>query len=83
MDLLGANLDQLLQKESGKFSLKTVIQLADQMICRIKFVHDNGYLHRDIKPGSVVQTDETTPNNVGTCSASWEGYNPQVFVNHA
>ena len=50
MDLLGANLDQLLQKESGKFSLKTVIQLADQMICRIQFVHDNGYLHRDIKP---------------------------------
>ena len=23
-----------------------------------------------------VQTDATTPNNVGTCSASWEGYNP-------
>ena len=54
MDLLGANLDQLLQKESGKFSLKTVIQLADQMICRIKFVHDNGYLHRDIKPENFV-----------------------------
>ena len=26
--------------------------------------------------GSSVQTDATTPNNVGTCSASWEGYNP-------
>ena len=26
--------------------------------------------------GSGVQTDATTPNNVGTCSASWEGYNP-------
>ena len=25
---------------------------------------------------SGVQTDATTPNNVGTCSASWEGYNP-------
>ena len=33
--------------------------------------------------GSGVQTDATTPNNVGTCSASWEGYNPEVFVNHA
>ena len=50
MELLGANLDQLLHKVSGKFSLKTVIQLADQMIERIKFVHDNDYLHRDIKP---------------------------------
>ena len=26
--------------------------------------------------GSGVQTDATTPNNVGTCSALWEGYNP-------
>ena len=25
--------------------------------------------------GSGEQTDATTPNNVGTCSASWEGYN--------
>ena len=25
---------------------------------------------------SGVQTDATTPNNVGTCSAWWEGYNP-------
>ena len=23
---------------------------------------------------AVVQTDATTPSNVGTCSASWEGY---------
>ena len=26
--------------------------------------------------GSAVQTDATTPNNVGTCSALWEGHNP-------
>ena len=29
-----------------------------------------------VRVGSGVQTDATTPNNVGTCSASWEGYNP-------
>ena len=33
-----------------------------------------------VRVGSGLQTDATTPNNVGTCSASWEGYNPQVFV---
>ena len=27
--------------------------------------------------GSGVQMDVTTPHNVVTCSASWEGYNPQ------
>ena len=25
----------------------------------------------------------TATYNVGTCSASWEGCSPQVFVNHA
>ena len=30
---------------------------------------------------SGVQTDVTTPNNVETCSASWEGYNPLGFEN--
>lgn len=50
VELLGANLDQLLHKVSGKFSLKTVVQLANQMIDRIKFVHVNDYVHRDIKP---------------------------------
>ena len=29
-----------------------------------------------VRVGSSVQTDATTPNNVGTCSASREGYNP-------
>ena len=28
-----------------------------------------------VRFGSAVQTDATTPNNVGTCSASSEGYN--------
>ena len=29
-----------------------------------------------------MQTDVTTPNNDGTCSVSWEGYNPQDFGSH-
>ena len=29
-----------------------------------------------VRVGSGVQTDATTPNNVGTYSALWEGYNP-------
>ncbi|XP_068723468.1 casein kinase I-like [Montipora capricornis] len=51
MELLGENLDHLLHRTgTGTFDLKTVLQLADQMIDRIKFVHENDYLHRDIKP---------------------------------
>ena len=33
-----------------------------------------------MRVGSGVQTDATTPNKFGTCSASCEGYNPYVFV---
>ena len=30
----------------------------------------------NLRVGSGVHTDATTPINVRTCSASWEGYNP-------
>ena len=30
----------------------------------------------NLRVGSGVHTDVTTPNNVRTFSASWEGYNP-------
>ena len=36
----------------------------------------NNFGSRCVRVGSGLQTDATTPNNVGTCSASWEGYNP-------
>ena len=64
MELLGANLDQLLHKGPGKFSLKTVIQLADQMIDRIQFVHEKDYLHRDIKPENFLMGRRDKRNEV-------------------
>ena len=66
MDLLGPSLEDLMYDQSDKrFSLKTTIMLASQMISRVEYVHNHDYvfcfsvvfiylllilkMHRDIK----------------------------------
>jgi len=50
MELLGKSLEDLFYKNCKKFSLKTVLLLAEQMISLIEFIHGKKYLHRDVKP---------------------------------
>lgn len=55
MDLLGDSLDAKLRKSKNKkFGIKTIIMLAIQMIESLKFIHDCGFIHRDIKPDNFV-----------------------------
>ena len=54
MEMLGRNLGQVFEMCGNKFSLKTVLLLADQMFSILDFIHSQGIAHRDIKPQNFV-----------------------------
>lgn len=57
MDLLGPSLENLLSKRK-KFRLKTIILLAIQTLEILRYIHDRGYIHRDIKPDNFVMDNK-------------------------
>ena len=50
IDLLGPSLEDLFNFMKRRFSLKTTLMLAHQLIARAQYLHHKNYLHRDIKP---------------------------------
>jgi casein kinase I family protein HRR25 len=50
LDLLGPNLEELFEYCHRKFSLKTVLFLADQILDRLEFIHAKSFILGDVRP---------------------------------
>jgi serine/threonine protein kinase len=51
-DRPGLNLEEVSILCNGRFSLKTVLWLADQLISSFEYIHHKSLVHRDVKPQS-------------------------------
>ena len=51
LEMLGESLETIKERR-GNFSLPTVLQIGIQVLQRLRFLHEAGLVHRDVKPGN-------------------------------
>lgn len=64
MELLGPSLEDLFNFCNRRFTLKTVLMLVDQMLVCVENLHQNHFVHRDLKPDNFVMGRGLQTNKV-------------------
>lgn len=54
MELLGKSVSDIFKQQNKKLSLKSVLIIGQLMLSKLEFLHNNNYIHRDIKPNNFV-----------------------------
>ncbi|AAL69876.1 SPV137 putative serine/threonine protein kinase DNA replication [Swinepox virus] len=53
VDRLGCDLNKIIQNNNNKLPQSTVFKIADRIITVLRYIHDHGYTHGDIKASNI------------------------------
>jgi len=73
MELLGQNLSDLHKSCGGTFTSPTVCKIAMELITRFEEVHEQGVVHRDVKPQNFLVGREKNDQRIYICDFGLSG----------